>query len=88
LWDLEEGWPEDGFEQLQKEGSQLSLRLDHRIRPKPKARRLALAQGFSLHADTHVHRNDREGLARLARYGARGPISESRLSRREDGKYA
>jgi hypothetical protein len=50
--------------------------------------RVALAGGFSLHADTQVHRNDREGLARLARYGARGPIAESRLSLREDGKYA
>ena len=25
---------------------------------------------------------------RLARYGARGPVAESRLSRREDGRYA
>ena len=32
--------------------------------------------------------NDREGLLRLVRYGARGPVAESRLTRREDGRYA
>jgi hypothetical protein len=44
--------------------------------------------GFSLHADTWVHANDRQGLARLVRYGARGPVAESRLTRREDGRLA
>ncbi len=33
----------------------------------------------SLHADTWVHGNDRAGLLRLCRYGARGPVAESRL---------
>src|SRR5262245_15636369 len=51
-------------------------------------RRGAVGQGFSLHADTWVHGNDREGLARLCRYGARGPIAGSRLSQEEDGRYA
>jgi hypothetical protein len=31
------------------------------------ARRSALLDGFSLHAGTHVHANDREGLERLCR---------------------
>jgi hypothetical protein len=46
---------------------------------------VALVEGFSLHADTWVHANDREGLARLARYGARGPLASSRVTLREDG---
>jgi hypothetical protein len=31
--------------------------------------------------------NDRQGLERLVRYGARGPLAESGLSKREDGRY-
>ena len=56
-------------------------------RPLPRARRLAVLQGFSLHADTAVHGHDRQGLERLCRYGARGPVAESRLRRLEDGRY-
>ncbi|MBE2251406.1 MAG: transposase [Myxococcus sp.] len=48
---------------------------------------MAVAHGFSLHADTWLHGNDRQGLERLARYGARGPVAESRLRRLEDGRY-
>jgi hypothetical protein len=33
-----------------------------------------------------VHANDREGLERLGRYGARGPLAEERLVRLEDGR--
>jgi hypothetical protein len=44
-------------------------------------------QGFSLHADTAVHGHDRQGLERLCRYGARGPVAESRLRRLDDGRY-
>ncbi|MHB8879421.1 MAG: transposase [Myxococcaceae bacterium] len=84
----EETWPEDGFEALQLEGAQLRLRLDEEKRPERRGRRVAVGQGFSLHADTGVRANDREGLLRLVRYGARGPIAESRLSRRDDGSYA
>jgi hypothetical protein len=51
-------------------------------------RRVARVEGFSLHADTWVHANDREGLVRLCRYGARGPLALGRLSLREDGQYA
>ena len=46
-----------------------------------------MLQGFSLHADTAVHGHDRQGLERLARYGARGPVAESRLRRLDDGRY-
>ena len=55
--------------------------------PHHRARRLAVLQGFSLHADTAVHGHDRQGLERLARYGARGPVAESRLRRLDDGRY-
>ncbi|MDP3238070.1 MAG: transposase [Myxococcales bacterium] len=34
-----------------------------------------------------MHGNDRQGLERLCRYGARGPVAESRLRRLEDGRY-
>jgi hypothetical protein len=43
--------------------------------------------GFSLHANTAVHGHDREGLERLCRYGARGPVAESRLKALDDGSY-
>jgi Putative transposase len=46
-----------------------------------------VVEGFSLHADTAVHGNDRAGLGRLCRYAARGPVSESRLEKLEDGQY-
>ena len=49
--------------------------------------RVAVAEGFSLHADTLVHANDREGLERLCRYGARGPIAQCRLRRLADDRY-
>jgi hypothetical protein len=80
-------WPEDDFEALQARGVQLKLLPAEEPRPGRKGR-LAVAMGLSLHADTWVHGNDRAGLMRLCRYGARGPIAESRLTRREDGRYA
>jgi len=43
------------------------------------------ARGFSLHAATHLHMNDREGLERMCRYALRSPVANCRLSRREDG---
>ena len=52
----------------------------------PKRRRCAFLEGFSLHADTWVHENDRDSLERLCRYGARGPLALERLTRREDGR--
>jgi len=79
---------DDGLEALQQQGAQLRLSIDERPVGERKGRRLAVGMGFSLHADTQVHAHDRAGVARLARYGARGPIAESRLSRRDDGQYA
>ncbi|MGQ0507733.1 MAG: transposase, partial [Myxococcaceae bacterium] len=82
---MEVGWPEDGLEGLQAQAAQHRLPLPEEPR---KARgRVAVLEGFSLHADTAVHANDREGLARLCGYGSRGPLSLERLSRREDGQY-
>jgi len=53
----------------------------------PRAgRRCAFLEGFSLHANTAVHENDRESLERLCRYGARGPVALDRLTFREDGR--
>ncbi|HYO54752.1 transposase [Archangium sp.] len=50
--------------------------------------RCAFMEGFSLHVNTHVHANDRQGLERLCRYGARGALALERLSRAEDGRIA
>ena len=66
--------PEDDFEKLQAKGAQLKLLLPEEPRPGRKSR-LAVAHGLSLHADTWVAANDRQGLERLCRYGARGPIA-------------
>lgn len=81
----EADWPEDGLEALQQQGVQERLALP--AFTQAKQRRVAVAEGFSLHADTAVHANDRQSLERLCRYGARGPVAESRLQRREDGRY-
>jgi hypothetical protein len=80
-------WPDDEYQALQAKSAQLRLPLDDEAEPARRGR-LAVIMGFSLHADTAVSANDRQGLLRLVRYGARGPVAESRLSRREDGRYA
>ena len=86
---LDAPWPEDAFEALQLQGAQERLNLgDEPSFSDHPGRLVAVGEGFSLHAGTAVHQNDRDALARLCRYGARGPIAESRLSRRDDGKYA
>ena len=54
--------------------------------PQQRRRRCAFIDGFSLHADTWVHQNDRMSLERLCAYGARGPLALERLSSREDGR--
>ena len=41
----------------------------------------AFFEGFSLHCGVRLHENDREGIERLCRYGARGPLTLGRLSR-------
>jgi ribosomal protein S27E len=78
-------WADDEYEVLQQEAIQQRLPLADT--PPRRSRRLAVAEGFSLHADTAVHGHDRQGLERLCRYGARGPVSECRLRRLEDGRY-
>jgi hypothetical protein len=55
--------------------------------PVSSRRLVATGMGFSLHAGTAVHGNDRQGLERLCRYGARGPAADCRLRRLEDGRY-
>jgi len=83
-------WPDEDEElpRLQAEAVQGRLPLEvAEVAPRTRRRRVAVACGFSLHADTAVHGNDREGLARLGRYGARGPLAVERLTRLEDGRY-
>ena len=53
--------------------------------PKPGSR-FAFLDGYSLHADRFIDANDRDGLERLARYGARSPIANSRLSLDSSGR--
>jgi hypothetical protein len=48
----------------------------------------AYLDDFSLHADVHLHANDREGLAHLCGYGARPPLAQNCLSRLADGRLA
>jgi transposase-like zinc-binding protein len=54
---MEPTWPEDAFEALQLEGAQLRLKLDEEPNREPR-RRVAVGEGFSLHADTQVSGND------------------------------
>ena len=46
----------------------------------------ARREGFSLHAGSAVHANDREGLERLAAYALRPPLAQGRLSLTDDGQ--
>jgi putative transposase len=46
----------------------------------------AQVAGFNLQAATRIGANDREGLARMARYLARPPIATDRLSQLDDGR--
>ena len=83
-------WPDEDEELLRLQAEAVQGRLGLEVTetaPGTRRRRLAVVSGFSLHADTAVHGNDREGLARLGRYGSRGPLAEERLSRLEDGRY-
>src|SRR4030095_6275916 len=48
----------------------------------------ASQDGFSLHADRVVLKNDRQGLEQLCRYGLRPAISAERLRATEDGRLA
>jgi hypothetical protein len=46
------------------------------------------SSGAPPHANTHLHANNRQGLERPSRYGARGALAMERLSRAEDGRIA
>ena len=85
--ELSAAWAEDDFEEMQQQAIQTRLALEEPP-SRHRRKRVAVAEGFSLHADTAVHGNDREGLERLCRYGARGPIAECRLRRLNDELYA
>jgi hypothetical protein len=84
---LEPLWPDGDEEELWAEGAQHRLGLQGESLPRKMTSRLAVACGFSLHADTAVHAFDRVGLQRLCAYGARGPVSEERLTRLPSGLY-
>ncbi|WP_224249969.1 transposase [Hyalangium gracile] len=80
--------PEDARQAYQAHGLQQRLRwAEVEVRPPPRKQpRCSMQEGFSLHANTHLHANDRQGLERLCRYGARGALALERLSRAEDGR--
>jgi hypothetical protein len=86
--------PDGDVEQLRAQALQQSLPFAASaqslaaVQPRKHHRRLAVVDGFSLHADTFVAQADRHGLERLCRYSARGPLAEERLSRLDDGRYA
>ena len=48
-------------------------------------RRCAAQDGYSVHANTAIAANDRDGLERLCRYGARPSLSLERMRRLGDG---
>ena len=54
---------------------------------RPRGRFEAFLDGFSLHCGVHLHENDRAGIERLCRYGARGPLTLGRLTKDDDGRY-
>jgi len=47
--------------------------------PQPTGSLSAIIGGYSMHAGTYVHKNDRAGLERMCRYLLRPPVSEDRL---------
>jgi hypothetical protein len=78
-------WDEDESDEMQQVAIQ-PLQLGQF--PKLRCRkRVVVIDGFSLHADTAVQGNDRQGIERLCHYGARSPMSESRLRKLSDGRY-
>ncbi|QRK11018.1 transposase [Archangium violaceum] len=82
--------PEDALQTYQAHSLQQRLSwTEVEVRPPPRKQpRCALVEGFSLHANTHLHAKDRQGLERPGRYGARGALALERLSRMEDGRSA
>ncbi len=62
--------PEDALQAYQAHSLLQRLRLPEvDVRPPPRKQpRCALLEGFSLHANTHLHANDRQELERLCRF--------------------
>ncbi|WP_240359308.1 transposase [Pyxidicoccus trucidator] len=81
---------EDALQAYQAHALQQRLRwTEVDVRPLPESNpRCALLEGFSLHANTHLHAKDRQRLERLCRYGTRGALAMERLSRAEDSRIA
>ncbi|WPB82070.1 hypothetical protein KYC5002_23520 [Archangium violaceum] len=63
--------PEDALRAYQAQSLQQRLLwTEVDVRPSPRKQpRCAFLEGFSLHANTHLHANDRQGLERLAATG-------------------
>ena len=87
---LEADVPDDaleGYRAHSLRGQLALMQLDVRA-PTRQQPRCAFLEGFSLHANTHLHASDRMGLERLCRYGARGPLALERFERTPDGRIA
>jgi hypothetical protein len=54
--------------------------------PKTRKPMAVVMDGFSLHVGRRIHENDKEGLRYVICYAARGPISQKRVKRLEDGR--
>lgn len=82
--------PEDALQAYQAHSLRQRLRrteVDVRL-PSNKQPRRSLLEGFSLHANTYWHANERQGLERRCRYRARGALALERLPRAEDSRIA
>ena len=81
---------DDAIDHARARALQLPLgpRSDRAAAPPPlrASYRCAHVEGFSLHADVDLAAHDREGLLRLARYGARQSFSQQHLSALPDGR--
>ncbi|WP_194858673.1 transposase [Myxococcus sp. AB056] len=64
----------------------LFLRAVFALQRRNKQPRCSLLEGFSLHANTDLHANDRQGLEQRCRYRARGALALERLPRAEDSR--
>jgi hypothetical protein len=85
---VEVGWPEDEGEMQQMEAIQQRLAFSPEDLELPKTRKpmAVVMDGFSLHVGRRIHENDKEGLRYVICYAARGPISQKRVKRLEDGR--
>ncbi len=77
--ELQTPWAEDEYEELQARAAQTRLGFEEEPKPRARGKRVAVAHGFSLHADTAVHSNDREGLERLCRYLSPCQLASSQI---------